>query len=250
MHWLNAVCFDMDSYVVDLYSGVNKGLSLGISEQLSRLNKSKYKDLIDMLAFRKFKNRKPNIFFIKGDFFGFHERDFDLVTSYQNFWLFNCFEAAEAVAGMLKPSGLFAMFTPYFWFPRSTLDSGYFFGGGFPFFEQRLGRKDLEGYYRQHKPEHAPLINRFYSLVDPHRPTVETYRAAFERAGFSVLSTRRVGGKTADGGFESFFDVGGEHYTSYDMNLNQILDEIQLQRPDVVMDDLLTRGLVLVAQKI
>ncbi len=200
--------------------------------------------------------REPKVDrFIVGDWRKTVDRQYDFIMNFMCFWLWDHTQAIPKVASLLKPGGIFAMLAPWCWTGRGLGGVGSLIGGQFPFFEQRLSMEDQKRYYEQFKPNLAPYVETVFRFFDPHRPTIEQHVNVALQSGLMVKGTKRLyyNYRNIALTYREFFGdkvvVNPECKTGIVADAGEVLANIGRFRKDIVLEDLLTKGVLFVFQK-
>ncbi len=192
--------------------------------------------------------------FLVGDWRKLLDRRYDVILSFQSFWLFEHRAAMTQIADHLEPEGLFATLCPYSWCGRSTGDSMAILGGAFPFFEQRLTKSDIRRYYETYKPDRARFVDLAYDAFDPARPTLRNYVDAGLERGLVLVGYKRSYFKQPYSLWRGEQLLVPENAngpkTGIRVDVDEVLGNIRHFRDDVFFEDLLTRSLLLVFRKV
>ncbi len=199
--------------------------------------------------------REPTVdSFHVGDWRQTVDGTYDVVLSFQSFWLFEHRAAFRRIAGLLRPGGLFAALVPYCWCGRSTGDARAILGGAVPCFEQRLTRRDIERYYQQYKPDRAEYVGPAYDAFDPGRPSIRNYVDAGLDAGLALVGYKRLAFKQPYALTHKGRIVAPESAnagaTGITVDVDELLGNIRRFRQDIAFEDLLTRSVLLVLRRV
>lgn len=225
-----------------------------------RARRLKDKKHVNVPSFKNYYNfsfkRTPKVDeFIVGDWRKTLTKRYDFIMNFMSFWMWDHTTAIPKIADALNPGGVFATLAPYCWCGRQIGDSGGIFGGGFPFFEQRLTKQDTLKYYQQFKPHLAYVVDEAWGHFDVHRPTLDQYLQVAMKSGLVVVGTKRLYNNDPSIALtyrEKFGDAivynpGGKKPIVADAG--EILKNIGRFRSDITYEDLITRAVIMVFQK-
>jgi|TARA_Y100000294_G_scaffold51166_1_gene48188 hypothetical protein len=227
---------------------------------LARLNPGRYNNIPSYHNYFNFNfQREPNVDnYIIGDCLKapIEEDAYDVVLTFESFYLFDATTAIPRVASFLKKGKFFAGLFPYAWNSLST----YGLSGDFAFFEQRLILEDICKYYEIYKPEIRDSVEQLYYAIDPNRPTIRQYidlfldngmilkgyKRLFQKQPYCLASKHRFRNHPLT---ESNIDTQHGNEEIIVVDADEVLANIARFRKDVKFEDLMTKGVLMVFEK-
>ncbi|WP_421782668.1 methyltransferase domain-containing protein [Kiloniella litopenaei] len=172
------------------------------------------------------------------------DKRYDLITSFTSIEWFQYEEILKKVSNILEDDGYYYMWWPNWWAPVTPNK----LTGHFPWASQRLTKGEFSRYTKEQFGENSEHMMNAYSYFDPGRPTLSDYFRAATEVGlvpvgyepiihpWSVTPRRGVS-------YRGWAESGGEV-------LLDTLSDIQKERPDVQLSDLMSYGYAAVFKKV
>ena len=159
---------------------------------------------------------------------------FDLISSLLVINYFDAEEKLVRVAQLLNEGGTFVLLASSFWWPVNAA----FIVGKFPYTSQRLNRRDLERYLREHHPEEADDAMKRYDYFHKtgHKPTLDDYIELADKHRLSLLKADYLIPIEERHKKTPLTPFALENTT--DLPLSKVLADVQTHRPDVRLVDL------------